>query len=94
MKYFKKIYYNRPELPIACGQWEEGDAINYSNTNDYNIEWISKKEFDQIKENVKQYYINNDKQERIVKLKEIIYVRQQINEDYTKEQNELNELQK
>ena len=89
-KYFKKVYSDR----TACGVWYENDAINYNEPADKNylITFTTKLVYDTIKQDVKVYYENEEKQNKIIYLKEKIYIRQQINEDYTELQDELDDL--
>ena len=91
MKYFKKIYKDR----IACGCWNEGDAINYNEPENgkYKIEWCTKEEYDIIRQNIYNELLQKEKQQRIIELKKEIYTRQQINENYTEFENELNKLE-
>jgi len=92
MRYFKKVYKNRPECPYGYGKWKEGDAVNYIPTKDYTVEDITEQEYIDGSAQVKAYYLSKEKEARVIELKEKIYVREQIQEDKTELQNELNIL--
>ena len=93
MKYFKKVYKNRPECPYGYGKWKEGDAVNYLPGKDYTVEDITEQEYIEGSRQIKEYFENKEKENRRIELKEKIYVRQQINEDSTELQTELNKLE-
>ena len=91
--YFKKVYNNRPECPCGYGKWREGDGINYNPTKYYTVEEITEQEYINGCVEVEAYFEQKYKQKRIIELKEKIYVREQISEDKTEFQSELDKLE-
>lgn len=95
-KYFKMIFINldaNKGYPYGYAIWEDGDAINYLPTKDYTIEWITEQEYIEGCKQVKEYFTQIENKKQVIELKEKIYIRQKIKEDYTELQNELNKLE-